>query len=246
MVPAVHGHFAILAGFSLSFAAVTALRRFIKKRQHNPSLPPGSVPLPLLGNVLSVDSQEPWLTSTERVAAYDSCLSVVMPAVFDYDIGIFTSNVMLPTYTNITQLHVSTEATWMVFVLAMVLYPDFQKRAQAKINSVVGKDRLPTLEDRASLPYIDAVLRETLRWGITRNEKRYPDASRFIPERLIDVDGALTNDDLAQYIFGFGPWRYTADAFVRPAIVTMLATLDISSVKDDQGKVISFTPTFIT
>ena len=52
----------------------------------------------------------------------------------------------------------------MVFVLAMVLYPDVQKRAQAEIDSVIGKDRLPTFQDRASLPYIDAIKREVLRW----------------------------------------------------------------------------------
>jgi cytochrome P450 len=52
----------------------------------------------------------------------------------------------------------------MVFLLAMVKYPDVQKRAQAEIDLVIGPDRLPTFEDRASLPYIDAMLRETLRW----------------------------------------------------------------------------------
>ena len=52
----------------------------------------------------------------------------------------------------------------MIFLLAMVLYPDVQKCAQAEIDSVIGRDRLPTFEDRESLPYIDAVLRETLRW----------------------------------------------------------------------------------
>lgn len=52
----------------------------------------------------------------------------------------------------------------MVFVLAMVLCPDVQKRAQAEIDSVIGRDRLPTFEDRASLPYIDAIVRETFRW----------------------------------------------------------------------------------
>ncbi|KAG1896663.1 cytochrome P450, partial [Suillus fuscotomentosus] len=141
----------------------------------------------------------------------------------------------------------------MVFVLAMVLCLDVKKRAQSKIDSVVGKDRLPTFEDRASLPYLDAVLRETFRWqpisplGIPHATSsddtydgyfipkgaiimyntwsnmfltafRHPNASRFIPKRFIDVDGALTNDDPAQYIFGFGrrvcPGRYTADTFV--------------------------------
>jgi cytochrome P450 len=52
----------------------------------------------------------------------------------------------------------------MVFVLAMVLCPDVQKRAQAELDSVIGRDRLPTFEDRASLPYIDAIVRETFRW----------------------------------------------------------------------------------
>jgi cytochrome P450 len=52
----------------------------------------------------------------------------------------------------------------MVFLLAMVFYPDVQKRAQAEIDSVMGKDQLPTFEDRASLPYVDAILREVLRW----------------------------------------------------------------------------------
>ena len=57
-------------------------------------------------------------------------------------------------------------ATMMVFTLAMVLYPDVQKRAQAEIDSVVGKYRLPTFEDRDSLPYVNATMREVLRWGI--------------------------------------------------------------------------------
>jgi hypothetical protein len=46
----------------------------------------------------------------------------------------------------------------------MLLCPDVQARAQAEIDSVVGIARLPVFEDRPSLPYIEAVLRETLRW----------------------------------------------------------------------------------
>ena len=52
----------------------------------------------------------------------------------------------------------------MTFALAMVLYPEVQRRAQAEIDSVVGEDRLPTFEDRSSLPYVESVLRETFRW----------------------------------------------------------------------------------
>ncbi|KAG1725603.1 cytochrome P450, partial [Suillus lakei] len=161
-----------------------------------------------------------------------------------------------------------TTSTLMSFALAMVLYPDVQRRAQVEIDSVVGGDRLPTFEDRASLPYVESVLRETLRWhpilpyGVPHatlsddiydgyfipkgafhgTEKWYPKASSFIPERFMDVDGVLTDDDPADIC----PGRYTADASVWSAIVTMLATMEFSSAKDDQGNVIQFTPQFTT
>ena len=49
-------------------------------------------------------------------------------------------------------------------MLAMVQHPEVQKRAQAEIDAVVGTERLPDFGDRPSLPYIEAVYRETLRW----------------------------------------------------------------------------------
>ncbi|KAF8135085.1 cytochrome P450 [Boletus edulis] len=56
-------------------------------------------------------------------------------------------------------------ATLNTLILAMIMYPEVQDRAQALLDKVVGRDRLPTLNDRASLQYIDAMLREALRWG---------------------------------------------------------------------------------
>ncbi|EIW84435.1 cytochrome P450 [Coniophora puteana RWD-64-598 SS2] len=58
----------------------------------------------------------------------------------------------------------TTGSTLIVFTLAMVLYPDIQKRAQDEIESIVGSSRLPDFNDRSALPYIEAVFRETLRW----------------------------------------------------------------------------------
>jgi cytochrome P450 len=52
----------------------------------------------------------------------------------------------------------------MVFILAMVLNPHIAKRAQEEIDSVVGRDRLPDFDDRLSLPYVEAIMRETMRW----------------------------------------------------------------------------------
>ena len=46
----------------------------------------------------------------------------------------------------------------------MALYPEVQKKAQAEIDAVVGPDRLPDFQDRSSLPYINAVVKESMRW----------------------------------------------------------------------------------
>jgi cytochrome P450 len=58
----------------------------------------------------------------------------------------------------------TTDSVLQVFILAMVLFPEVQAKAHTLIDAVVGTSRLPTFEDRASLQYIDAILRETLRW----------------------------------------------------------------------------------
>ncbi|KAF8149693.1 cytochrome P450 [Mycena galopus ATCC 62051] len=58
----------------------------------------------------------------------------------------------------------TTVAILGTFALAMLLHPDIQKKAQLEIDSVVGRDRLPTFDDRPSLPYITALLKEVLRW----------------------------------------------------------------------------------
>ncbi|KIJ66916.1 hypothetical protein HYDPIDRAFT_86062 [Hydnomerulius pinastri MD-312] len=50
------------------------------------------------------------------------------------------------------------------FLLAMALNPKIQDKAYERIAQVVGTDRLPDFSDRASLPYLDAIFRETLRW----------------------------------------------------------------------------------
>ena len=46
----------------------------------------------------------------------------------------------------------------------MTLYPDVMRRAQAEIDAVVGRERVPTFDDKDKLPYIRAIVRETLRW----------------------------------------------------------------------------------
>lgn len=45
------------------------------------------------------------------------------------------------------------------------MHPEIQRRAQEEVDSVLGKNRLPSLHDRASMPYVENILKEVLRWG---------------------------------------------------------------------------------
>ncbi|KAJ7171662.1 cytochrome P450 [Mycena crocata] len=50
------------------------------------------------------------------------------------------------------------------YFLAAAKYPYVQAKAQAEMDGVVGMDRLPTFEDRSSLPYVEALCKELFRW----------------------------------------------------------------------------------
>ncbi|KAE8164000.1 cytochrome P450 [Aspergillus tamarii] len=58
----------------------------------------------------------------------------------------------------------TTVSTMSSFFLVMALFPEVQRKAQAEIDRVVGPDRLPSFQDRESLPYINAMVKEILRW----------------------------------------------------------------------------------
>ncbi|KAF9262295.1 cytochrome P450 [Marasmius fiardii PR-910] len=69
--------------------------------------------------------------------------------------------------------------TLSIFLLAMTLNPECQRRAYKEIISVVGQDRFPDLSDRESLPYLECVLQETFRWHPIAN---------LIPHRVLEDD----------------------------------------------------------
>ncbi|KAF5346778.1 hypothetical protein D9756_010410 [Leucocoprinus leucothites] len=53
------------------------------------------------------------------------------------------------------------------FILAMLVHPELQRKAQEEVDSVVGQDRLPDFSQRSRLPYLTAILKEVLRWNPT-------------------------------------------------------------------------------
>lgn len=58
----------------------------------------------------------------------------------------------------------TTVITLTVFTLAMIRFPNVQQKAREEIDRVIGRDRLPTTKDRQNLPYINALVKEVLRW----------------------------------------------------------------------------------
>ncbi|KAL4935200.1 hypothetical protein BDV06DRAFT_234567 [Aspergillus oleicola] len=58
----------------------------------------------------------------------------------------------------------TTALTLTAFTAAMILFPDVQRKAQEEIDRVIGGDRLPGFDDRENLPYINAMVKEILRW----------------------------------------------------------------------------------
>ncbi|KAF9488031.1 cytochrome P450 [Pleurotus eryngii] len=58
----------------------------------------------------------------------------------------------------------TTSFTLQKFFLAMLLYPEVQKKGQDEVDQVVGADRLPSFEDRDSLPFVYCIIQELLRW----------------------------------------------------------------------------------
>ncbi len=101
----------------------------------------------------------------------------------------------------------------------MLAYPAAQARAHAELDDVVGRARPPTFADIPSLPYICAMVKETLRWSLTAPfaiphvstvDDWYED--KFIPKGTICLPNIRTlNSD--PEVFGntaaeFDPSRY--------------------------------------
>ncbi|KAG1772052.1 cytochrome P450 [Suillus occidentalis] len=121
-----------------------------------------------------------------------------------------------------------------VFLMAMLLYPDVQARARAEINAVVKHDQMPSIDDRPSLPYLDAILREVLRWyppiplgmaHATTNDDVY--GGYFIPKGTVVMvnQWALSRDeDIHPDASRFDPTRHlTADGQLKDHLVNHFA-----------------------
>ncbi|RPD54282.1 cytochrome P450 [Lentinus tigrinus ALCF2SS1-7] len=99
-------------------------------------------------------------------------------------------------------------ATFTMFLAAMVLFPETQRLAQAELDSVVGADRLPTIHDKAQLPYLSALLVEVFRWQ--------PVVPTGVPHLAMEEDEYKGYRIPAGAVIITNPWAYSRDPNVYP------------------------------
>jgi len=74
----------------------------------------------------------------------------------------------------ITELQCQTIAVIEAFFLAMLHYPDVYCKAQEEIDRIIGREQLPNLTDRGSLPYLEALVMELYRYGTSNTGTNLP------------------------------------------------------------------------
>lgn len=100
----------------------------------------------------------------------------------------------------------------------MAKFPEVQKKGQREIDGLLHNARLPQFGDRPSLPYVEAIYREVLRW---------------MPPTPISVPRSSIEDDVYQGYFipkGIRRWvdkleDYRADGELLSIGTTILANI---------------------
>ncbi|KAG6844546.1 hypothetical protein H0H87_006030 [Tephrocybe sp. NHM501043] len=106
----------------------------------------------------------------------------------------------------------STATSLQTFVLACMCHPEWIKTAQAQLDEVVGKDRLPNFSDREKMPYIEAVCREALRW---RPAARFAIPHKATEDDVIEYNGEEYFIPKGSTIMGV-PWIIEHDPIMYP------------------------------
>ncbi|XP_074497298.1 cytochrome P450 2G1-like [Sebastes fasciatus] len=125
------------------FAKVDEVREFIemKIQEHKETLDPSS-PRDFIDCFLIRMNQEKDLPTTEFI--YDNLVSTVL---------------------NLFLAGTETTSTTIRYALsALIKYPKIQEKIQEEIDTVIGQGRCPSMENRKSLPFTDAVIHEVQRF----------------------------------------------------------------------------------
>ncbi|XP_036376777.1 cytochrome P450 2J2-like [Megalops cyprinoides] len=108
------------------------------------------------------EHRDDWDPSTPR--DYIDCfLSEMEKVENDIDAGFNEENLSICTLDLFVAGTETTSTTLYWALLYMIKYPDVQEKVQAEIDRVIGPSRQPSVADRTSMPYTDAVIHEIQR-----------------------------------------------------------------------------------
>ncbi|GJE96517.1 hypothetical protein PsYK624_127140 [Phanerochaete sordida] len=193
----------------------------------------------------------------------------------DVDSAIQDKAFKIVTATTISGGSDTVTGALVTFVLAMTMFPKTQAAAHAEIDRVVGRERVPEIEDRELLPYVTALFYEVTRWhpsgpiglphrlttddeyhgyhipagavvianiwAMLHDENVFPEPDKFMPERFLGADGALSSSaPRPDALWGFGrricPGRHFATDFLWIAMVHILAVFRIEPAVGSDGQ----------
>ncbi|KAJ6489644.1 cytochrome P450 [Mycena vitilis] len=117
----------------------------------------------------------------------------------------------------------TTYSTVLIFIMLMAMHPGIQSRVHEEVDRVVGKDRLPVIADRPEMPFLNAVIKETMRWHpvlplsiARRTDKDDVYAGKFIPKGTLVLPNAWA---IALEPDGkYDPTAFIPDRFLDPEI----------------------------
>ncbi|TRY56536.1 hypothetical protein DNTS_022792 [Danionella cerebrum] len=111
---------------------------------------------------------------------------------------------------------VSTALNWMLLLL--VKYPSIQRKLQEQIDKVVGRERLPSVEDKADLAVLEAFIYETMRFTsfipVTIPHSTTSDVSieglNIPKDTVVFINQWSVNHDPEKWLDPhiFNPWRF--------------------------------------
>ncbi|CAK1545866.1 unnamed protein product [Leptosia nina] len=122
----------------------------------------------------------------------------------------------------------ATEMVLTMIIERMLIQPEIQEKVHEEIDRVVGRDRLPTLDDRDKMPYTEACLRECMRFdtlvplGVPHRALSDTKLGGYTIAENTSVSVNLMNLNLDVKVWGdpqnFRPERYIANGKVQASL----------------------------
>ncbi|KAJ4308279.1 hypothetical protein N0V84_012188 [Fusarium piperis] len=159
----------------------------------------------------------------------------------------------------------TTASTLYGFILALLVWPEVQRRAKEEIDRVVGSDRLPNMDDYDDLFYVRCCIKESLRWmptvvlGVPHavlEDDTYmgytiPQGSTVINNVWFKDDHttlyqSATGDTKKRDNFVFGAGRrlcqgiHIAERSLFLGVSRLIWAFDFSPAKDEMGKPVQY------